>query len=234
MPKLRSPRDIQMIVDAQVNKWSTSRKSAGDSEPVDRWPLITISREFGTQGAAMGKTVAERFGFSFWDQELVAAIAEETGTQETLLASIDEKTRNRLEDFIRETVAGVGGTAEEYVRRVARIAGVINSHGDAVVIGRGIQFIIDPDHVLRVRIIGPEGQRVASFAERNRLSAKEADRIVRSVERERQSFIRRHYRAEVGDPSHYDLVLNSGFFSLEGAAGVVMSAYAAKFGRRPD
>jgi cytidylate kinase len=234
MPITRTPRDVQTIVERQVGKWALESKPKAKQEPDVHWPLVTVSREFGTQGAEMGRVVSERLGFSYWDQELVAAIAEETGAQETLLNSLDEKARSRLDDFIREAVGGTAGTVGEYVRQVARISGVLKNHGAAVVIGRGLQFILDPQDILRVRVIGPEGQRVASLAERQGVSAREADRIVRQVERDRQSFIRRHYSVEVGDAIHYDLVINTAFFSVEQAATVVVAAYEAKFGRRPE
>lgn len=228
-----SPRDVQAIVESRVGKWAIDSREKPDTKPTEPWPLITVSREFGTQGAMVGKMAAERLGFSFWDQELVAAIAEETGAQETLLNSLDEKERSQLDDFIRGAVAGAAGTVGEYVRQVARIVGIIEDHGGAVIIGRGAQFILDPDKALRVRVVGPPGQRVGGFAEREGLTAKEADRIVRRVERERQSFNRRHYNHEVGDAIHYDLVLNAGFFSTDAAASVVVAAYESKFGRRP-
>lgn len=41
--------------------------------------IITISREFGSGGHSIGKIVAETLGISFYDQELLEKIAEETG-----------------------------------------------------------------------------------------------------------------------------------------------------------
>ena len=41
--------------------------------------VITISREFGSGGHSIGKTVAETLGISFYDQELLEKIAAETG-----------------------------------------------------------------------------------------------------------------------------------------------------------
>ena len=230
----RSPRDVQTIVERQVRKWGLEREPRPELEPDVPWPLVTISREFGTQGAEMGRLVAQQLGFSYWDQELVEAIAEETGAQKTLVASLDETARSRLDDFLTEAVGGVSGTVGEYVRQVARISGVLKNHGAAVVIGRGVQFILEPEEMLRVRVIAPEGRRVAGVAERQGITSKEADRVVRRVERERLSFIRRHYGVEVDDARHYDLVVNTGFFSLEAAAAVVVAAYKGKFGRLPE
>ncbi len=234
----RSPRDVQTIVEAQVRKWSITdhgrEKERAAAKSVEPWPLITVSREFGTQGAAAGKRAAEKLGFSFWDQELVAAIAEQTGAEEALLESLDEKARGRLEDFIRDTVGGSDGTASDYVRHVARVVGTIEDHGGGLVIGRGAQFVLAPEAALRVRVIGSFERRVAGFAERQELTRKEAERIVKQVEKERLSFNRRHYDRDVSDPHHYDLVINICILGVEGAASVIVAAYEGKFGRLPD
>ena len=47
--------------------------------------VITISREFGSGGHSIGKIVAETLGISFYDQELLEKIAEETGFSKELL-----------------------------------------------------------------------------------------------------------------------------------------------------
>ena len=41
--------------------------------------VITISREFGSGGHSIGKTVAETLGIGFYDHKLLEKIAEETG-----------------------------------------------------------------------------------------------------------------------------------------------------------
>ncbi len=46
--------------------------------------VITISREFGSGGHSIGKTVAETLGISFYDQELLEKLHRKPGFQKTL------------------------------------------------------------------------------------------------------------------------------------------------------
>ncbi len=46
--------------------------------------VITISREFGSGGHSIGKTVAETLGISFYDQELLEKLQRKPGFQKTL------------------------------------------------------------------------------------------------------------------------------------------------------
>lgn len=229
-----SPRDAQKLVDEQLRKWGQSkRERAGEAAP-EPWPLITVSREFGSLGSAIGEQAAKKLGFSFWDQEIVHAIAEQTGAQEALLASLDERTRSRIEDFISESVIGAEATAAEYVRQVIRVARTIERHGGAVVIGRGVQFILAPEAALRVRVVCPSEKRVADYAEREGLSQRDAEKKLAQVERERKTFIRRHYDRDVGDPIHYDVVINTEHILPDAAADLIVAAYRSRFGRLPE
>jgi len=231
-----SPRTTEKLVEEQVRRWQLEReasRSHGEAKPPAPWPVITLSREFGALGAATGRIVADRLGFSFWDQEIVHAIVEHTGAQQSLLASLDERTRSQIEDIFNENLVGAEGTAVEYVRQVARVVRTIERHGGAVIIGRGAYFILAPETTLRVRVVCSEALRIARFAERQGLDKREAERQVRRVERERHLFNKRHYGRDVTDPLHYDVVLNTGWITPEAAADVVVAAYSAKFGRLP-
>lgn len=228
-----TPRDAQRLVEEQLRKWEQSKKQRAGGEAHEAWPLVTVSREFGALGAAIGELAAKKLGFSFWDQEIVHVIAEETGANEALLASLDEQARSRIEDFINESIIGAEATVVEYVNQLIRVVRTIERHGAAVVIGRGAQFILAPEAALTVRVVCPYETRVGRYAEREGLDRREAERRLTQVERERKAFIRRHYNRDVSDPSHYDLVLNTRNLPPHQAADLIVAAYRAKFGRLP-
>ena len=41
--------------------------------------IITVSREFGSGGRSVGKALAKRLGWKYYDKKLVKAVAEKTG-----------------------------------------------------------------------------------------------------------------------------------------------------------
>jgi cytidylate kinase len=234
MLKDPSPRDARRLVDDEVLKWAQKQRKGAGEQAAEPWPLITVSREFGALGTDIGRRAAEKLGFSFWDQEIVHTIADQTGIRETLLASLDEQARSGIEDFIAESVFGAKTTVAKYVHQVVRVVRTLERHGGAVVIGRGAQFILAPEAALRVRVVCPRQKRVADYAKREGLSEDEAERQVDSVDRERRGFIRRHYDRDAGDPVHYDIMISTECLSPEQAAGMVVAAYGSKFGRLPE
>ena len=66
---------------------------------------IAISRETGTNGAAIGRAVAERLGWSLYDRELLQRIAADLGIHQKHLEHIDE----RHVGWVREAFAGLFG-----------------------------------------------------------------------------------------------------------------------------
>ena len=46
---------------------------------MEKKKIITISREFGSGGRTIGRMVAEKLGFAFYDKELVDHVALESG-----------------------------------------------------------------------------------------------------------------------------------------------------------
>ena len=52
--------------------------------------IITISREFGSGGRAIGKQVAERLGIAYYDKELIEKIAEGTGFSKEFIQEYGE------------------------------------------------------------------------------------------------------------------------------------------------
>ena len=54
--------------------------------------IITISREFGSGGRTIGREVAKRLGYSFYDKELIEKIAEESGLSEEYIEEHGESS----------------------------------------------------------------------------------------------------------------------------------------------
>ncbi len=234
VPSRHRGQGLQALVDRQVRLWRLEKKSAKDLDRKHKtWPLICVSREFGSQGARIGKIAAEKLEFSYWDQELVHTVAEETGTHESLLESLDEHARSALEDTLADMWFGSVGTEVEYVRQVGKVAHTIDHHGSAVVIGRGVQFMLPSERMLRVRVVADTKFRVKSFSDRTGVSHESAEKQIVSVERDRHEYYRRYFNKDVTEPSHYDLLINAGTLSLEKGADIIIAAYKTKFGSLP-
>jgi cytidylate kinase len=114
------------------------------------------------------------------------------------------------------------GYAEHLRRTVEEIARL----GGAVILGRGAHLILPAGQALRVFVVAPLAARVAAVAARHGVAEHEAERRIRETEAERRAFLRRYFHADLGDPSSYDLILNTGQLGVAGAADAVVACLA--------
>lgn len=223
-----SVRSLDSIVEERVRAWQLAQRDAPSSRRrAAPRTIVTVSREAASGGTNLGRALAERLGYSFWDQELVHEIARQAKLPEQLVSALDEHGRTAIEDF----VAGLfdaRATHDDYVEQLHRVVLALVERGGAVVVGRGAQFIVPPERALRVRVVAPFAQRVAAVAESEGLTQVRAEARVREVEEMRRSFTRKTFGVDVTDPTHYDVVVNLGAMTVERAVDVLAAAYTAK------
>ena len=58
--------------------------------------IITISRQFGSGGREIGKQLSERYNIPYYDKELIALAAKQSGYSEEVFAKADERATNSL------------------------------------------------------------------------------------------------------------------------------------------
>jgi cytidylate kinase len=185
---------------------------------------IAISREAGALGSSVGREVSARLGWQLYDQELLHRIGEEMGLRASLLQSVDETRANWLRDFL------VGLTHEKsvsdisYVRHLIEVLLSLAAHGECVIVGRGAPHLLPADSTLRVRLVAPRPFRVGVIQKARGWSAEEAARWIDATDRERAHFVKAHFRKDPADPEQYDLIVNTGRFSVNQSAGLIIDA----------
>lgn len=175
--------------------------------------------------------VADRLGYTCWNRELVGAIATQLGVEPALVTAVDGRGHAPGDDSAAPSGPDRLGRAD-YVRGLREVAQAIVRRGSAVIVGRGVAFLLDPADCLRVRVVCPIEARIAGLATRSQLSLESARATVEYVDRERRAFVRELHGRDVEDASCYDLVVSTAELSLEGATDIIVAAYHARFDLR--
>lgn len=226
---------IGHFVDQQILLWQEERRirerkgREGIEGNVQR-PTICISRQYGARGAAMGRMVADRLGFRFYSDELIHDIAEAAHVRQQVVETLDERVQDGITEWVTGLIKRGVFAPSDYLRNLSRVVLTLGRHGKGVIVGRGAHFLLDGKTTLRVRVIAPLEVRVARIAARESLGEAEARAKVLRIDEERVAFNRQHYNADIRDPDHYDLVVNAGTLSVEGAAAQTVAAFQFRFG----
>ena len=75
---------------------------------------------------------------------------------------------------------------------------------------------------LRVRLIGPREDRIATIQQRLGVNWKEAARWTAQTDHDRTQFVVNNFNKDPADPCNYDLILNSARLGVEACAEIVV------------
>lgn len=232
----KSPRSLDAIIEQQVRRWELAQQARrrADQAAKQVHPVIAVSRQFGSRGAALARKVADALELSFWDRELLNAISENRDATEQIANTLDEHRRDAIIEMVAVFGAHRPVTAEDYHQRLARVVHTIADHGDAVIVGRGAQYFLKADTTLRVRAVGAPDARIKGLMTRRAISESEARKLIKSTDADRHQFIREHFDRDSNEPTEYDLIVNTGTLPLQVAADAVVAAYRARFGAQVE
>jgi len=153
-PHLRRPREVGAMVEAEAGRWALRQHGLWDPV-VGAWPVVVISRDVGDQAPALGRSLAERLGFSYWDRELVVELARLLNPDTAADLVIEERARDAIEAFLGNNVPGQRVVSDDYTERVRVVVDSIARRGGAVIVGRGAHFLVSSRQALRVHLVSP-------------------------------------------------------------------------------
>jgi cytidylate kinase len=199
--------------------------------------VVCISHTAGAGGEEVGRLVAERLGFLYVNEEIVARAAAKGGVDAADVA--DEERRKSLAARALNAIAQGGGEAwtlgavgplssreeldsddirslirETIEQTAARGKAVIVAHAASYAIGHG-------DGVLRVLVTASPETRTTRVAEAEGLDQAGAARALKESDAGRADYLKRFYDVREESPTHYDLVLNTDALSIEQAADLI-------------
>ena len=212
-------RYIEQIVEEQVQKWHYSHRQPRPDKASN--VVVTISREPGSGGAVIAEGIAERLHLDLFHQKVIHEMARSAQVSQQLVQSLDEKGLNFMEDWMASLIHGRYLWPDEYLQHLLKVIGTIGNHGNAVIVGRGANFLLPLENVFRIRVIAPKAFRIQKVADAFGISTEEAKRRVMKTESDRKAFVRKYFYEDVADPANYDLVLNTGTLSITEAVECV-------------
>jgi len=180
--------------------------------------------------------VAERLGYRYLNEEIVAAAASKAGLDAEAVADA-ERRRSFIRRLLEGASAGdaietyafggfVAATGSEDLRGVIReTIEEAAAQGDVVIVAHAASFALAgrPD-VLRIFVTAPAPTRAERSAQAEGLESKEAAKAIKDSDNARADYLRRFYEIDDELPTHYDLVVSTDVLSVEQAAEIVAQA----------
>lgn len=214
-------RAAWQLVEEQLSKWNIDARER-KKEKKEPGPVITISREAGCGGTKIAQKLAERLGMDLMGGKIIQMVAESVEMSEKVVSSLDEKEISTRDTWIDSLFETRHLWPDQYLHHLTKVIGTIGRHGNAIILGRGANFILPEKDTFRVRIIAPFELKVKNVMKTTR---EEAERYIIKTEADRHSFIRKYFHQDVTDPLHYDIVINMRAVSIDGAVEAIIAAF---------
>ena len=193
--------------------------------------VITFARQFGSGGHEVAKTTAKMLGIPFYDKELIAIAAKESGLSEHLFDGLDEKPTN---SFLYSLVMGVQSGASTYCRygdvtgsdNIFRIqAQVIRQIADkepCVIVGRCADYILQEyENLVSVFVHANIEQRIERIMKRYDLKEKNAEDYINKTDKRRNSFYNFYTNRVWGSVDNYNLAIDTAQIGIKNAAEII-------------
>jgi cytidylate kinase len=210
-------RSIEALVEEQAHRWQLRRE---DRLTESRRPVVTVSRLHGAGGGEIARRLAAELGLDLFDREIIQRIAESTHLSERVVSSL-EQDREVLTDWLASIASRSYLSPVEYRYHLSRVVGALAHHGGAVILGRGAHLILGQGEALRVLVVAPLETRVRAVMEREGFGEHEARRRIVSVEADRKAFLMKHFHADFGDPTTFDLVVNTAALGVDAVCAAI-------------
>jgi cytidylate kinase len=217
---------IDQFVKDQLKIWESSySKEKAKSEA--RLPVITVAMQPGSGGSVMGQKIAERLGFSYFHRDIVEEISKSAKIRSTVVNTLEKERLSGVKDFISSLIEDQYIHPDTYLKHLLEVISTIGKHGRAVIVGRGANFILPAEDIFSVRVIAPMEERIRNVALEFRISSEEAKRRVIRRESRRKAFVHQSFHADISDPIHYDMTINTGKMTIGAAVEAVIAAVMA-------
>ena len=188
--------------------------------------VITISREFGSGGRTIGKSVAEKLGIPCYDAELIQKIAEESGFA---AAYIKEEGEYASSGWLSPVLANraLGPTNQDRLWVIQRkVILELAEKGPCVIVGRCADFILkDTADCLNVFIHASMEHRAERIVKEYGEREESPEQRLKDKDKRRAAYHRFYTNMKWGHAQNYHLCLDSGALGIDNCAQIIAKLY---------
>lgn len=193
--------------------------------------IITISRQLASGGRHIGKVLAENLGIPFYDKELLALAAKESGLSQAAFENADEQPTNSFLYNLSLNPHLLAGGYNEYSSILtndklfviqSQVIRSVAAQGPCVIVGRCADYILSDDpRVVRVFIYASPEYRADRVVEYENINASKALGYIAKADKKRGNYYNYYTGKRWGDAKSYDLCIDAGRLGIERSARAI-------------
>ena len=204
--------------------------------------IITVGRQFGSGGREIGKMLAETFGYTYYDKELISVAAQESGLCEDVFEKADERASSSLA-YVFPLGFSYMGMFSPY-HDILSNDGLFKLQSDAirklaekescVLVGRCADYILrDHPDCISLFIHSDMEHRIKRVTERQNITVEQARELIEKTDKSRAAYYNYYTNKTWGASASYDLSINIDILGARGTVDFIKEFIDRKHGSRP-
>lgn len=202
------------------NKKQTKKSTA--------YSVVTISRRFGSGGHEIGKRLAERLGWDFYDRDLINMTVEKSGLTTTFVEQHEQKLSSSqtlwrhitMDNFVapEENLSPDDCLFVEQSKIIRHVA----QEKPCVIVGRLSDYVLGNDHrALHVFVTSTLQFAVERIVSQYNYDTEKATLEIARINKLRSNHYKYYTHRKWGDPGLYDLYIESSSTGIDMAVDTI-------------
>ena len=195
--------------------------------------IITIARQYGSNGRNVGRRLADVLGYKFLDKEIIAHIAETYDVDATMLNKYDEQSPSKFAGMFSPSITLTSAYIpmynnilfnDEVVRLQAKALRDMAQTNNIVVVGRCSDYIFrNEPNLIRIFIYADDDVRLKKIINEYHVPADEAKSVMKKADKNRANYYSTYADGKWGDPKQYDLCINSSKLDVDEIVALIIN-----------
>lgn len=197
--------------------------------------VITIGRQFGSGGSEIGRIVAEKLGIKYYDKELLAAAAKESGVKTEFFEASDERTpsffsKSNLWSFnIGYNIgnffsADISFSDDNLYRAQSDVIKEFAEESPCVIVGRSADYVLR-EHACLISVFITASEEACLkriIARGDSDNENHARELAEKKNKLRSNYYNFYTDKEWGNATSYDLCIDSSKITSEQVADIIV------------
>ena len=209
---------------------------------MDNKIILTIGRQFGSGGREVGQKLAKALGIAYYDKELMAVAAKESGLSEEFFEKADERASSGLSyafsvgfsymgmftpytDILSND--GLFKFQSDAIRKLAE-------KGSCVLVGRCADYILrDNPDCLSFFIHNTKENRIQRIIEYQNVTVEQAKELMTKTDKSRAAYYNYYTNKEWGVASSYNFSIDVSVLGVDETVEFMKAFVERKMNKRP-
>ena len=196
--------------------------------------IITIGREFGSGGRELGRRLAENLGVAYYDQEILAEIANRTELSEKYVQSIVERKPVfsfpiHIGHSFQPMVNPAADFGQKIYQEQCNILKELSAQSGCVIVGRCADYILRDQNPFRIFVYADMDSRIERCRNKGKghenLTDKEMKKHILDVDKNRARYYEFYTDLKWGDRKNYDMCVNTTNSDIKKIASVIAKMF---------